>query len=72
MLKINCLELLEGRKYTNKRKKHLLLLDNSLFLAVFSCTEHIDSENMAFASISLKSDFKNTSVKKVHFVKISL
>ena len=43
MLKINCLELLEGR---NKRKTRLFLLDNSLSHAAFSCTEHIYCENV--------------------------
>ena len=39
MLKINCLELLEGRKKLQTREKPLFLSDNSLFHAVFSCTE---------------------------------
>ena len=46
MLKINCLELLEGRKQLPTIEKHLFLSDKSFFRAVFSCTEHVSCENI--------------------------
>ena len=46
MLKINCLELLEARSLFLTREKLPVLLDNSLFHAAFSCTEHIYCENI--------------------------
>ena len=46
MLKINCLELLEGRKSLPIRENTYFFKDNSLVHAVFSCTEHIYCENI--------------------------
>ena len=46
MLKINCLELLEGHKYLQQEKKTPVLSDNSLFHAVFRCTKHVYCENI--------------------------
>ena len=47
MSKINCLELLEGRKNNSEQEKnHLFLRDNLLFHAVVSCTVHIYCENI--------------------------
>ena len=42
MLKINCLELLEGRKTLPIREKNTSFNN----LAVFSCTDHIYCENI--------------------------
>ena len=48
---------------TNKRKKHLFLSDNSLFHAVFSCTEHVYCENNLILFLQMIQKEKNFFLK---------